>query len=471
MNLGEFIIKIGTQGDTKELQTTIKRLQDAEKKSRGLISYLKRLKSATNEQEKALIKKNYAQQLEIEKLNKAKQSQDALATSMKSSIGTAFKMITALGATITVIDRMGNSLIKANQAYTTFSRTTGMSTARLNRMAGIAQMSSTGLSPEQVMGDLKSLEDKIWGFERMGENAQTFGMLGINPRGMRSDQLLLGLRKSLKNKRYDERAKSRILSELGLSQEWINFLDLEDEKFNEYLKTSKKLQLNAKERKQLADMTAKQQINNMRWELAKQKLLISIMPMIQDIMEKVSKVALWVSDLLEKNPKWLNIVRDILLILTGSKLLQAISAISKLFTGGILGALGGMIGAKAGGLGLAKLASKKGLGAALGLVGKRLIGAAGGFLGGPVVGAIFTIASACLLIKDIKDLIAGWFGKKEQEDEDELSPDPNEGAPQYRYSNYKSNMTNNFFNNPQPAQEAIRQLSNYHSLILAEQTR
>lgn len=469
MNLGEFIIKIGTQGDTKELEKAIKKLEEAEKKTRRMIKVKQDLAKATDDEEKALIKKNAAQQDELDGLKAVKSEHDALNSSMQKNIGTALKMIGAIGATVTMLDRMGNSLLKANQMYITFEKQSGISISRLNRMAGIAQMAGTGLSPEQVAGDIQSLQHKIFRFERFGENAKTFGMLGINPRGMDSDKLILSLRKSLS--RYSGRVKSEILTELGLSQEWLNVLDLSDKQFNEYMKTANKLQLTEKERKQLAEYTAKQQQNNMRWELAKNKLLIAAMPLIQQIMDSMSKIALQITDILEKRPQWLNIVRDILLLLSGNAIIKTITAISKLLTGGVIGSLlsgiagSGLLG-KTAGKGLARFAGSKGLVAAGGLLAKRGAGMLGGLAGGPV-GAIFSIAMGIWTIIDLFKLFLG----DKQEDDKELSPDPDEGGTRYQYHNVKSNLTNNFYNNPQPTGVAIQELTRHYNLILAEQYR
>lgn len=481
MNLGEFIIKIGTQGNTKELEKAIKKLEDAEKKTRRMIKVQQDLAKATSEEEKALIKKNASQQEELEGLKATKSEYDALNASMQKNIGTALKMVGAFGATVTMLDRLGNNLIKANQMYITFEKQSGISISRLNKMAGIAQMAGTGLSPEQVAGDIQSLQHKIFRFERFGENARTFGMLGINPRGMDSDKLILSLRKSLS--RYSGRVKSEILSELGLSQEWLNVLDLSNDKFNEYLKASKELQLTEKERKKLAEFTSKQQLNNMRWELAKQKLLISILPLIQQIMDITSKVALNVSKWLEARPQWLNVLKDILILMAGSTVFKTISAFTKLLSMGgglakLLAPLGLLFGAKGAGTlgkgilgatagkGLANLISKKGLGVATKTVAKRGVAALGGLAGGPI-GAIFSVAMGIWTIVDLFKLFLG----DKQEEEQQISPDPDEGGTRYQYHNVRSNMTNNFFNNPQPAKEAIQQLSDFHNLILAEQYR
>lgn len=472
MNLGEFIIKIGTQGDTKALDEAIKKMEEAEKKTRKQIKLKQDLAKATTEEEKALIKKNAAQQDELDKLKDVKLQQSALQNSMHKTISTSLRMIGAISATVVALDRLGNSLLKSNQMYITFERQTDMSITRLNRMAGLARLSGMNLSPEQVAGDLQELQHKIFRFERFGEGAQTFGMLGINPRGMDSDKLLLSLRKSLKG--YSGRIKSEYLSELGLSQEWLSVLNLSDEKFKEFLKTSSKLQLNEKERKQLAKFTAKQQENNMRWELARQKLLISVMPFIQQIMEVTSKIALKISDIMEKNPKWLYVVKDILLLLAGSTVIKTITTLATAFKGlGALmaglgiggvakGATKGLLGTT-GFVGLSRLAKQKGLGAVGGVIAKRLGASALGLTGGPI-GAIFSIAMAIWTVVDILN-----FFKNKDEDK-ETVPEPVETGSRYAYHNVNANMTNNFFNNPQPAREAISQLSSVQAMLLARQT-
>ena len=51
---------------------------------------------------------------------------------------------------------------------------------------------------------------------------------------MKADQFLLVLRARLKGE--TAATKSYILNQLGISQEWLNVLDLTDEKFNNFLK-------------------------------------------------------------------------------------------------------------------------------------------------------------------------------------------------------------------------------------------
>lgn len=446
MNLGEFIIKIGTQGDTKALDAAIKKMSEAEKKTRKQIELKQDLAKATSEEEKALIQKNAAQQDELEGLKEAKAEHDALNASVQKNIMSALKFVGAIGATVTMLDRMGNSLLKSNQQYITFEKQSGISISRLNKMAGLAQLSGTNLSPEQVMGDLQNLQQRFYEFG-LGKGTGIFAQMGINPLGMKADDFMPVLRQRLKGE--SAATKSYILSSLGLSQEWLNVIDLSDEKFKEYLRTSKELQLTEKERKQLAEYTAQQQKNNMKWELAKQKLLISIMPMVQKIMDVASNAAVSFSRFLEAHPKWIDVLKDVLVLMTGSAILKTISAFSalgKIFTAGAVGSLlGGAAKVGAGGL-LAKTGGK--------FLTKRGAAMAGGLAGGPV-GAIFSIAMGIWTIVDLFKM----FTNKQAEEENDVTPDPVETDTRYNYHNINTAMTNNFFNNPQPASTTINQLN------------
>ncbi len=457
MNIGEFIIKIGTQGNTKGLDDAIKKMSEAEKKTRKQIKLMRDLNKATSDQEKELIKKNAAQQDELEGLKAVKSQQDELTNSMKISMMTSIKFIGAIGATVTMLDRLGNSLLKSNQMYITFEKQTGLGIGRLNRMAGLAQLSGMGLSPEQVAGDLQGLQQRIFRLGMTGEGSGIFAQLGMNPMGMKSDQFIAALRQRTKG--MSAQSKSYILSELGLSQEWLNVLELTNEQFAQHIKDSKELQLSEKERKQLAQYTAQQQKNNMRWELAKQRLLIAAMPLIQKIMDMTSKIALQISNVLEKNPQWLYVVKDILLLLAGNSVIKTISAISKLLSGGIIGGLlGGVAGksifGKTAGKGLMRLAGAGGIGAAGGIIAKRGAAALGGLAGGPI-GAIFSIAMGIWMIVDLFKL---FINKEDEKDED--LPDPAELDTGYQYRNINSNMTNHFYNNPAPQQAVISELEN-----------
>ena len=419
MNLGEFIIKIGTKGDTKELEKARKSLESAEKAYRRQIKMQKELAKAESEEEKEQIKQSYARQEQIEKLKDAESAQKNLTTSMIGAIRQGMVMLTTISGMVIALDRLGNSLLKNNQAYITFNRQTGISIGNLNRMAGVARLSGMNLSPENVMSDLQGLQQKIFQLPFSGANWGAFTKAGINPIGMTADQFMVALRQRLKGNTPQQ--KSYILNELGLSQEWLNVLDLADKDFNEMVALSKELQLSEEERKELAKYTLMQQKNNMRWEYAKQKFLIAAIPLLQKTMEITSKIAITVSDFFEKNPAWLNVVRDILLLLAGGAVLRTVKAIGSLIGINVL---------KKGALAVA------------------------GWAGGPIIGSILTIASTIWLIYD---LIRPFFDKDKEKDKNEAEPvDLSAGA--HYYKNTNASITNYFHNNPQPVSELERSL-------------
>ena len=84
MKLGELFVQLGVKGNTDPLNKTIKQLEEAKKKLSEskqeaqetakkyelLSKYLKDLKNASSGQEKALIKKTFAEKINIANIDK-----------------------------------------------------------------------------------------------------------------------------------------------------------------------------------------------------------------------------------------------------------------------------------------------------------------------------------------------------------------------------------------------------------------
>lgn len=468
MKLGELFINLGVQGDTKKLKEALKDMQEAEKKTARLIAKEKALSEATTDEQKALIKKNFALKEEIEETQKLITANEEHERRIKGTIGATMKMIGVITAGVIALDRMGNSLIKNNQAYITFNQQTGLSINRLNRMSTLAQLSGAGMSAEQVMGDLQGLQQRIFELGLTGQGSQAFAMLGFNPMGMKSDQVIMALRQRLRGLSAEQ--KSYFLNQLGLSQEWLNVINLSDEKFKDYLKTSKELTLSDKERNKLAKYNELQQKNNMRWELAKQKLLITILPVVQRIMEFSSKIALNFANWFEQNPKWLNVFRDILVLMAGGSVIRTIRAFSSLLSGGLIGTL---LGAGAG----AKVGAKAGGGLLAGFLGKQVakkgLLAGGGLLAGSVAsgGILPVLIGIAGVLWTIWDVINAFFNKEEEKDEQEdLLSDIDTGG-RYVYHNVNANMTNNFNGVERPTQVAMNEFRIAYERLTASTSR
>ena len=183
---------------------------------------------------------------------------------------------------------------------------------------------------------------------------------------------------------------------------------------------------------------------------------------------------------LDKNPAWLNVLKDVLLLLAGKQLINGIKALTGLLSiGGVSALLGGIgVASKGAGKTGGIIAGLLGGKAIAGAVGKKAvtnqavkIGAKGAAavtlktvakgaeaVPHPAVKVLGYILDAALYIPLVYDMIKGFFGKEENQDKG-LEAEPIE-QPQYQYRNIQSNMTNNFFNNPQPANAAINELNN-----------
>lgn len=426
MKLGELFIQLTTKGDTKKLDQT------------------------------------------ISKMEKVKKQEKDQAQRWKNMIRSVTAFATGISAAVVAMDRLGNSVLKTNQLYTNFNRQTGMTIASLNKMAGLAKLSGMNLPTEQVASDLNRLQQKIFRLGLTGEGSAIFAQLGMNPLGMNSDEFIDALRNRIKG--LNEVQKSYIIDELGLSREWLNVLELQDDEYVKLVEESQKLQLNEKERQALAKYTLIQQKNNMRWELAKQRLAIALIPLVTKIMEVTSKIAESIAKGLG-NEKTISVVRDIALwmgiaavkagmlqralsLIAGTKLLQGL--------GFIFGAGAAKTGAKAvAGATMAGIGAKTATKAATGLGLKTLGKGIGGFLGGPAVG----IAMLIWTLFDIFGLLKQWFEKDTDSDENE-PPIDTTAAMNYRYMN--SNMVNNFYNNPVPQQVIIDDFVNIQDRLLAE---
>lgn len=436
MKLGELFIELGITGDIRPLKKALSGMDAASIKSKLLKKYLKDLKNATSDVEKATIKQNFAQ-----KINALRTTENAKA--ITGLIGQVTKMIGIAGAAAIAFDRLGNSVLKANQLYINFGRQTGIPINRLNKMIGVAKLSGMNLPAEQVAGDLASLQQKIFKLGITGEGSGIFAQLGINPMGMDSDKFLTALRQRFKG--MSEMQKSYVLDELGLSREWLNVLNLSNQEFEELVKQSKDLQLSAEERKQLAKYTLIQQKNNMRWELAKQKLAIALLPIITKIMEATSKIAISIENAFGNE--------HIIAALTKMSVLMAAIAVQAglvkkafSFLGAFSGfkALGGLLG-----LGAGKSVAKT--------VGKTLGKRAALMAGGAALGPVGWIIDLILGVWTIVDIL-NFFTKKEEKKEDELPVD--DSGLRYQYHNINSNMTNNFYNNPVPQATITNDLDN-----------
>lgn len=450
MKLGELFVELGVKGDTKKLKETLKQMKEAEEKITRQIKKEQELTKATTEEQKALIKKKYALQEDISKTQQAIEKKQKFNNTIKSSIANIRNVAMAVTGAVVALDRMGNALLKNNQAYMTFNRSTGIGFDRLNKMTTVAQLSGMNMSPEQVMSDIQGMQQRLYRTALEGGDTKIFQMLGFNPLGMKSEQLIDKLRSRIRG--MSAQQITYTLEELGLSQEWVNVLTKSDKKYKEMLAKSKELTLSTSQRKKLDSLVAQQQETNLRFTKVMNELLIQILPYVQKIM---SAFINWVQPIAENEKACKSILKslgDILKIMLVMKGINIFAGALK-GLGGILGGLGltGGLGAK----GLGKIAGKGALrGLGLAIPGLNLL--MGGWL-------IYDIVKAGLSIKDALSDTAKNIQNGAEELEDEINKDeyvpPESNATSFLNRNIKAMFTNNFYNNPQPAGQVSSEMA------------
>ena len=477
MKLGEFFIKLGVKGDVKKLDEAIRKMEAAKAQDKMRLQFkekivrINKLISKATKQEhvdrlkniKAQLTENYANDLKLRKMKEQRKELLNQKNGWGNLVKGAMKYSAVIAGAIGLMDRLGNSVLKANQNYMNFSRQTGISIRDLNKMIGLARLSGMNLPAEQVIGDITNLQQKIFRLSRFGEGSGIFAQLGMNPIGLDADKFIDSLRQRFKSI-ADPAAKTYVLDSLGLSREWLNVLELSDKEYQDIVVQSRKLQLSEKERKELAKYTLIQQKNNAQWELAKQKAIMAFLPLITQVTEKASGLALKISELLG-NDKIVAVARDFAFLLGIAALHSA--RIAK----NLIGAAIGGIGAN---LGIGKAAATAGTAIGFGSLGGKAVAKAGARAGLGIgakalagAGSIATPLGWLLLATtavDIYNLIKTWWSDEENKTGEE-SDLPLPEMPQYAQS-VSSSMVNNFYNNPAPQQQITDELSAYVNAYL-----
>lgn len=278
MKLADFFIQLGVKGDTKELDKTIKQLEEAEKQSSRLIKYRKDLAKATTEQEKALIKKNFADKIGLEN---AKKQKGALVEQKNAIMGVVKGLSAfAIGSVIAykAVDRMVNSLAIANSRMIAFQRQTGISFASLNKYASASASVNFNATPEQMANTMQTLASNLYDI-RMGRGDispyQELAFVGgkpFNPMGMSVEQLIESVREAIKG--VGDVQATNLITRMGFSPDDLLMLRMTREEFEKI----NDLFLSPREREQMNAYSL--QIKKMRLEmqLMKDRALLAIMP-------------------------------------------------------------------------------------------------------------------------------------------------------------------------------------------------
>ena len=324
MKLGEFFVQLGVKGDTKELDKTIKQLEEAEKQSSRLIKYRKDLAKATNEQEKALIKKNFADKVSLEN---AKKQKGALVAQRNALMGVVKGLgAFAIGAMIAykAVDRMANSLAIANSRMIAFQRQTGISFASLNKYASASASVNFNATPEQMANTMQTLASNLYDI-RMGRGDispyQELAFVGgkpFNPMGLSVEQLIENVREAIKG--VGDVQATNLITRMGFSPDDLLMLRMTREEFEKI----NDLFLNPREREQMNAYSLQIKKMHLEFQLMKDRALLAIMPLFVKLTNSITnfstvwgKVLTDFTNFIQTSPVLESVFKGITLALVG----------------------------------------------------------------------------------------------------------------------------------------------------------
>ena len=318
MKLGELFINLGVKGSTKELDKTIEQLENAKKKLQDnqkqaertgqkyelLKNYLNDLKNATNDNEKALIKKAFANKIEVLNAQKSIEATDEqikgqkeLKNQLTENAKKFLKIVGILGAftaaavgAYRAVDRMVNRLAQANSTFITFQRTTGLNLASLNKYASAASSVNLNASPEQMADTMRNLAQNLFDI-RMGRGDispyQELAFVGgksFNPMGMGVEELIENVREAIKG--VNDVQATNIITRMGFSPDDLLMLRMTKEELAEI----NDLFLSPREREQINAYGLQFKKMRLELQLMKDRAVLALMPAFLKLANTINKL-------------------------------------------------------------------------------------------------------------------------------------------------------------------------------------
>ncbi len=287
MKLGEFFIQLGVKGSTKELDKTIKQLQDASDELGTQIKLEKDLAEAVSDEQKEQIKKKATIDKELAQAKKQKQALIENKKAMQGVVIGIGAFIGSMALAYHAVDRMVNSLAVANSRMIAFQRQTGISFASLNKYASASASVNFNASPEQMANTMQNLASNLYDI-RMGRGDispyQELAFVGgkpFNPMGMNVEQLIENVREAIKG--VDDVQATNIITRMGFSPDDLLMLRMTREE----LEKVQGLFLSAQEREQMNTYSLQLKKMQLQIQLVAQRLTLALMPAFLKITNKI----------------------------------------------------------------------------------------------------------------------------------------------------------------------------------------
>lgn len=309
-SIGELFVEIGTIGDSKELKQFVENTKEAVKQidkqiqgNKRLLQYLKDLKEAQTQGEKAIVKENFANEIKKQKMLDQIDVTEKQISGHKELAANVGKVVKGIGLFVGAVtgaaialNKFTNDLVQSNQAMLNLTRTTDIAQSTFQKWGSIGKM----LGVENADQQLASLNQRLFDLKLTGEGARGFQLAGINPVGQDAEGVLEQLRARVSG--MNDTMATYLLQQMGLDPQMLHLLRMSRTEFEELGETVRKYQLTPEQSKQIQQMNIQLQIAGIRLQYLKDRAIMAIMPYWTKFVESFARV----NEGLQKAVNWLN---------------------------------------------------------------------------------------------------------------------------------------------------------------------
>ena len=327
-SLGELFIELGVVGDVKPLEKALETQKEAirqiEKEisaSKRLEQYKKDLAAATTQNEKKVIKENFAKEIQKEKLVEETKGTEKLIAGKKALAGRIAGVVKGIGVFIGAVtaaaiamNKLTNELVQSNQAMLNLTRTTDIAQSTFQKWGGIGKMLGVENADQQLAG----LNQRLFELMLTGEGARGFQLAGINPIGQDAEGVLEQLRNRIRG--LSDTSASYLLQQMGLDPQMLHLLRMSREEFEALGETIRKYQLTPEQSQQIQQMNMQLQIASIKLKYFKDKAVLALMPYwvkfvdsLANITEGLSKLVDYISSLTIGSVKLTTVIKTALI--------------------------------------------------------------------------------------------------------------------------------------------------------------
>ena len=212
----------------------------------------------------------------------------------------------AFAGAVVGLDRFVNGSLKGVVALKNLNKQTGLSIRELQKWQQAGQLSNLSLSADQIAQSIGNLEQSLAAI-RMGQgNIAPFQLLGIDVVGQNAFGVLEQLRERIKG--LDAGTATNLVSQLGLTPDFINILKLSRKEFQEL---SENTFLSKKQQNDIDKLGTTITMLKLRFKALKDQAVAKIAPELEALVKNFFK---WLKD-------------------NGNKVINTISTLARAFSG------------------------------------------------------------------------------------------------------------------------------------------